>query len=136
MNAASLYEITPLDRTNQTVRLIKLVSSPDPFITCSFSCFPLSECPVYTALSYTWGEANPEKKIRIDGKQIRIRMNLWQFLHQMSSEERYGYYWIDAVCINQSDLDERNHQVNMMKDIYSSVGPHVKHLIKPKVVMD
>lgn len=30
-----------------------------------------------------------------------------------------GFFWIDAICINQSDLDERSRQVRIMPDIYS-----------------
>ncbi|RYP79954.1 hypothetical protein DL770_006429 [Monosporascus sp. CRB-9-2] len=28
--------------------------------------------------------------------------------------------WVDAICINQGDIEERNEQVSMMRDIYSS----------------
>jgi len=31
-----------------------------------------------------------------------------------------SHFWIDFICINQSDLVERGHQVNMMKDIYGT----------------
>jgi hypothetical protein len=30
-----------------------------------------------------------------------------------------GYLWIDAISINQETLEERNHQVGIMGEIYS-----------------
>ena len=32
-------------------------------------------------------------------------------------EGRIGF-WIDALCINQNDIDERNEQVKRMRDMY------------------
>lgn len=28
------------------------------------------------------------------------------------------YFWVDAICINQNDIQERGHQVDMMRIIY------------------
>jgi hypothetical protein len=30
--------------------------------------------------------------------------------------------WIDAICINQADLDERKQQVQLMRDVYSGAS--------------
>jgi hypothetical protein len=38
------------------------------------------------------------------------------------SPERWKHFWIDAVCINQRDISERNDQVAMMRDIYSNAS--------------
>jgi hypothetical protein len=51
---------------------------------------------------------------------IKIRKNLRGFLQQQSltiSEPKL--FWIDAICIDQDNVHERNHQVKQMKDIYA-----------------
>lgn len=42
------------------------------------------------------------------------------FLDQMRQQQRFFFFWIDALCINQEDTFERNHQVQMMRKIYSA----------------
>jgi hypothetical protein len=36
----------------------------------------------------------------------------------MRSSEQYATYWIDFISIDQTNVQERNHQVQMMKQIY------------------
>lgn len=33
-----------------------------------------------------------------------------------------GFFWVDAICINQEDLEERSAQVQIMPDIYSNAS--------------
>jgi hypothetical protein len=73
----------------------------------------------YTALSYTWGDATPLRTIDLDGKPVAVRKNLWDFLNRAREDGFAGYLWIDALCIDQSTVGERNHQVAMMGTIYS-----------------
>ena len=47
-----------------------------------------------------------------------VRKNLWEALHQIQSESEELMIWIDAICINQSDLAERSEQVCKMKSIF------------------
>lgn len=49
--------------------------------------------------------------------EIRAEEYNWTKTVKMAS--RHGRYWVDAICINQEDNLERNHQVGMMGDIYS-----------------
>ncbi|KAH6711201.1 hypothetical protein BKA61DRAFT_488615, partial [Leptodontidium sp. MPI-SDFR-AT-0119] len=56
--------------------------------------------PKYEALSYAWGNEDANESIIIDGKSLAIRSNLAAALRQR--------IWIDAICINQADVDERN----------------------------
>lgn len=53
------------------------------------------------------------------GGTIDVRKNLWEFIRQLSSTiSEPKLFWIDAICISQSNVHERNHQVNLMKQIY------------------
>ncbi|KAH6644329.1 heterokaryon incompatibility protein-domain-containing protein [Boeremia exigua] len=79
---------------------------------------PLESAPPYIALSYVWGPPEPSQVITLAGQRFRIRENLWAFLERASLYHSLGFLWIDALCIDQSSIPERNHQVAMMGDIY------------------
>jgi len=82
--------------------------------------YELKTAPAYRALSYEWGNGNSKQKITIGGKFLDIRSNLSLFLDQFCHVPRDEYLWIDQITIDQGVLEERNHQVSMMADIYSS----------------
>lgn len=75
----------------------------------------------YIGLSYTWGETIPTTPICINGAIVDIRQNLLEFLLEMQRQQEDSWYWIDALCINQDDLDEKTTQVRMMGDVYKCV---------------
>jgi hypothetical protein len=58
--------------------------------------------------------------IELNEQPFPVGRNLWHFLEQMRFSEQYATYWIDAIAIDQSNVQERNHQVQMMKRIYSN----------------
>ncbi|KAF5627271.1 heterokaryon incompatibility 6 OR allele [Fusarium tjaetaba] len=60
-------------------------------------------------------------KILCDGKGVYVKSNLYQALLQIRKAHP-GLYWIDAICINQSNLTELGQQVQMMNRIYSSAS--------------
>ncbi|KPI37090.1 uncharacterized protein AB675_3712 [Cyphellophora attinorum] len=72
----------------------------------------------YKALSYVWGLDIADCEILIDGRPLSVHRNLHEFLLQWRQSGFSGYLWIDAICINQSDLDERAAQVRYMPQIY------------------
>ena len=94
-------------------------------IQCTLSAFPLSGKPEYTALSYSWGmdvdgDASLWRRIIINGRQLRITQNLYECLQQMCTTHKWTTpFWIDAVCINQGNVEERNVQVARMGAIYA-----------------
>ena len=50
---------------------------------------------------------------------IHIIPNLEMCLQGIRDKDKSRYLWVDAVCINQNDNREKNHQVNLVSDIYS-----------------
>ena len=80
----------------------------------------LSNAPPYEAISYAWEGQSPSEKILCDGKQLVVTENcaiaLRRFRPDLPQETRL--VWIDFVCINQNSLAERNHQVQLMGEIY------------------
>lgn len=74
--------------------------------------------PSYKALSYTWGSPEIHKTIFLNGIEVQVRENLWQALYHLRLPDTELCLWIDAICINQDDILERNQQVSRMGTIY------------------
>ncbi|KAH7183591.1 heterokaryon incompatibility protein-domain-containing protein [Fusarium flagelliforme] len=73
----------------------------------------------YSALSYVWGNSKAKETIQIDGHDHKISVNLACAIRHLRDERQLVLIWIDAICINQNDIDERSSQVSMMQDIYA-----------------
>lgn len=76
----------------------------------------------YKAISYTWGTAEPTKKVWVDGSHMLLRPNIWRFLeHKFTTAYNLRdrpRYWIDAICIDQNNASEKALQVAMMGHIF------------------
>jgi hypothetical protein len=120
MNEAYLQ--APLNLCAREIRLVKLEQSKNSEpIKCSLQQHKLGEeCPDYVALSYTWGTKERHDDIQLNGVPFPVGHSLWSFLQQMRLQSRYITFWIDALSINQSNVLEQNHQVQMMRQIYSN----------------
>lgn len=115
-------------------------------ITCTLRSYWLSGClPRYKALSYTWGSKENPCQIMLNGFQTNVGRNLWTFLEQMCLQGQYGVYWVDAICIDQNNVPEKNHQVQMMRHIYNYAEEviiwlgetsHFKHIDSSDTAMD
>jgi hypothetical protein len=85
------------------------------------------EEPHFDALSYHWGvqQAGDHAawgQIRCDGKIKTVTQNLFEALKVMRHPEQTQILWADAVCIDQSNVSERNHQVRLMRRIYQQAS--------------
>lgn len=76
----------------------------------------------YEALSYTWGASTRGEKVLIDGKHINITDNLADALRHLRPSGCGRTLWIDAICIDQHNLDERAQQVRIMGRIYAQAA--------------
>lgn len=77
----------------------------------------------YEALSHVWGESSGNCTITLDGKKgVPITDNLYAALRRLRRPDRRRVMWVNAVCITQSNLEERNWQVQMMGRIYSNTA--------------
>ena len=80
--------------------------------------FPVSKSPRYQALSYTWGQPQRSDRVLVNDRfYINVTPNLLSALVQLRSKKSVTI-WIDAICINQEDIDERSAQVRLMNMIY------------------
>ncbi|CAN9170884.1 unnamed protein product [Alternaria alternata] len=119
---ATPYSVAPLDPGGREFRLIELWPSTEAeSIKCVLRSYSMDDhYPAYVALSYTWGRKERYDDISLNGIRFSVGKNLWQFLHHMRMRDERIILWIDAICINQSNVEERNHQVQMMRQIYSN----------------
>lgn len=105
------------------IRLLEILPGPaGSEISCQIVSVPLHDRPTYSALSYLWGSGTDTCAIWLNGHRVHIRKNLWRFLDQAKQlgSHLFGSLWIDALCINQSNSEERTRQVNLMTKIYSA----------------
>ncbi|PMD29254.1 HET-domain-containing protein, partial [Hyaloscypha variabilis F] len=90
-------------------------------IECTIKHHLFSSKLAYEALSYEWGKSDRDvAPIQLNHSTHHVRKNLWQALQHLRSKERPRIFWVDALCINQRDVKERNHQVSQMGKIYES----------------
>ena len=72
----------------------------------------------YEALSYVWGDPQPVCPILLNGADIKITRNLEEALRHLRYAETSRRLWIDALCINQKNDQEKSHQVRQMHRVY------------------
>jgi hypothetical protein len=135
-----VFTHTALDlKSAKTIRLIEVVPSRDGGHTIECKLTHATTDSRYVCLSYVWGTDEATYPIYINGLLFRVRSNLWAFLQNASlrlsrnqlssSPEGHDHsnadwttqsMWIDAVCIDQENTLERNHQVQQMGRIHGN----------------
>jgi len=117
----SPYVDVPLNLGRKNIRLVTLEDGDaSESIKCNLQSHALDdECPAYVALSYAWGAKERYDDIQINGSSFPVGRNLWHFLNQMRMQGQDVILWIDAISIDQANVLEQNHQVQMMREIYT-----------------
>ncbi|KAF5020014.1 hypothetical protein F66182_7950 [Fusarium sp. NRRL 66182] len=110
-----------------SIRLLRLAPQNDKFSTiqCHLFELPLSDSQStypYEALSYVWGSEEKPRSISIDNYDLPIGQNLHDALSQLRYPLLERIIWIDAICINQGDTDEKGRQVQSMAKIYAKAS--------------
>jgi hypothetical protein len=143
--APAIY--TQLDRGTREIRLAHLAPSLnlEDQPSCSLHIVSLDENPSYEAFSYAWGDptitapiqlwSSPQTSSQcareasalsaptedeVYGAQWPVTTNLEAALRYLRHRSEIRIIWVDAICIDQSNIEERNHQVPLMKTIYSN----------------
>ncbi|OTA07293.1 hypothetical protein A9Z42_0081710 [Trichoderma parareesei] len=122
----SLYQQLPLSQFE--IRILRLEPSTPSSSEIRASLLKRSLLDLrkdgasFEALSYTWGLASVTKDININGTAFPVTANLYAFLQQYQEPDQIADLWIDAICINQVDLLEKNHQIPMMNMIYAAAS--------------
>ncbi|KAH7155142.1 heterokaryon incompatibility protein-domain-containing protein [Dactylonectria estremocensis] len=82
--------------------------------------FEADQSMAYIALSYTWGSPVARKEIIVNRTSVKgITTNLDLALRTIRSPDFPVTLWVDALCINQDDVEDKSQQVNFMHQIFS-----------------
>ena len=86
----------------------------------------ISPTKPYKALSWCWGTSGRTSYIRITKGEKSyakyVAPNLFAALRALCHHQKFRYLWVDAICIDQDDLNEKNQQVEMMDEIYGNAA--------------
>jgi hypothetical protein len=121
----------PLNEISKELRLLFLRPGEEAEpIECRLEVFSLlglevegnnrPKAPPFEAVSYEWGTSGSAlNSIKLQGEKTLVRRNLWLALAHLRSKVTTRILWVDALCVNQENLRERNHQVSLMQMIYT-----------------
>lgn len=151
------FKHAPLTNPGSSIRLLRHI--PGSELNFELSEFSLPshsgrgssprekvEPPSYWALSYTWGDATPTHAVNVNGQSYEVRQNLYDLLRTVSMggwpnvEEEFeteigtpfhqSYFWVDQICIDQGNHEEKSIQVHRMKYVYRRASSTIAWLGK------
>lgn len=121
-NNNRVYEYFPLHYVESDFRLLHVQPAEDATapVVCSLSSANLyvDPPPVYETISYAWGTSIRRNQITVGSARIIVPESCLEAIRQVRLPNRVRTVWIDAICINQNDHEERAQQVRIMGDIY------------------
>lgn len=125
-------EFRNLDTKTHQIRLIELSSKEHrqalkrPCINCYTRIIgapdEFANTLPYIALSYAWGSPAKTHSIYLDDKLAMISKNLSIALQHLEQEYSILNIWVDAICVDQDNETEKNHQVKLMANIFRSAS--------------
>ena len=121
----SPYQYMDLTYSESQIRVATLypASRPEEAIECSLAVVTLPSAKgSYEALSYVWGDQSIKHQVIIDGGWLDVTSNLLEALRRLRHQTEPLVVWIDAICINQKNMEEKNHQVRQMQNVYASAS--------------
>lgn len=148
------FQYDRLDNAKDTIRLLCFAPTTDSDssdLACRIRSFELPQkgtpgsAPPFVALSYRRGPSSPASSIRLNGARLAVGASQIELLRRVRSllegdASLPRHFWIDAICINQDSVRDRNRQVTLIRSIYST-AQHVIVWLGPEadgsdVVMD
>jgi hypothetical protein len=108
------FEGESSDETWDLIQLSRLVEA-DGKLDKQVQCHPFQR---FVALSYVWGSIEDPACITIDQTEFWVTRNLLNALKAMRRPDIAISVWIDAICINQNDPEEKKLQISLMRRIY------------------
>ncbi|KAK5692396.1 hypothetical protein LTR97_010704 [Elasticomyces elasticus] len=111
----------PLIPSKNEIRLLRVQPNADrdAEIVCTLEHAVLEDGLAYHALSYTWGDLSNPLSIEVGGHALAVTQSLHAALQTLRrSSDEVLTIWVDAICINQSDLVEKSSQIPLMRNIY------------------
>lgn len=126
MDQVAGYKYEPIREANE-IRLLYLHDGkPGDIIRAELEVVRIQKSHYYDAISYTWADENGDTtkccslKIGSPGALLPITRSCDSVLRRV--RKLTSWIWIDAVCINQQDVQERGKQVDLMPLIYKGAS--------------
>jgi hypothetical protein len=121
MPSSTIYSYREVDAAHQGFRIAILEPAVDfqAPICCSLIEVTVAAHPKYEAISYVWGDPNNQASISVENSSLNVTINLELALRYIRLKDEKRLIWADAICIDQSNIEERGQQVQLMKDIYT-----------------
>ncbi|KAF5872490.1 putative het-domain-containing protein [Botrytis fragariae] len=122
----SAYPYSLLPANGEIIRLLRLLPSEDEAapLHCELQDYSLrrstTRAHLYEALSYVWGDPDITLPIFVGKKKFQVTVNLYAALLRLRDHSFERILWVDAICIDQNNNEERRQQVRIMAKIYSS----------------
>jgi hypothetical protein len=111
------YQYLPLG--DEEFRLLRILPERMSKLKCEIEHRSLEEAPDYIAISYAWGDGVDTKPLVLQGATIPVAASLYDALKAVRQKKAETLVWVDALCIDQQNKDERAAQVRLMGYIYS-----------------
>lgn len=119
---------TPYDplTTTDSVRILRLQRDSIRSISGDLQTIRLDskDHPPFTALSYTWGAPTKSRSIALNGLPFPVLDSLHPVLEAICRPsggfDDKAWYWIDSICIDQTNSDERGAQVQLMGRLFTT----------------
>ncbi|KAF2270450.1 HET-domain-containing protein, partial [Lojkania enalia] len=95
----------------------------DEPLVCSLRHHDLQDTSLrFEALSYRWGTEKSDSPLHCHGRGQRIQLSLDSALRRLRLQDRTRILWVDAICISQDDDTEKEHQIQLMRQIYKQAS--------------
>lgn len=123
LHSVQLYQSLPQKPDSAFIRVLDLwrdSKDPDALLYGALKVVDLHSCPEFTALSYVWGDyaSNPDI-IHCNEQRLQITRNCSNALKAICARHGPITIWVDALCINQEDEEEKTIQLKLMAEIYT-----------------
>ncbi|KAJ4322363.1 hypothetical protein N0V84_004834 [Fusarium piperis] len=115
-----MFEYSPLDRHKSEIRLVRFVERPSDTSKLELELRHASmNDTTFNALSYVWGDCSETTDITLNGQGFPVGPSLHSALRQLRENGFRSWIWIDSICIQQTDLEEKGWHVQEMRTVYS-----------------
>ena len=111
------YTALPKDHT----RVLTFSDTPNT-ISCTLEAFPDEKLPPFSALSYEWGNEAPTVSILCNGKIFHVTRHLYSALRTIFRLGCAPKLWVDAICLNQRDKEEKSIHIPKLATIYQTAN--------------
>jgi hypothetical protein len=109
-----------IDKSTDQIRL--LVLQPKTrfgLVECTLELRSLDSPGSFEAISYRWSDNGQPMAILVDGQRKIVSNTVYLLLQSLQSDSKRAL-WLDSICINQDDNEEKEWQIPLMRKVYSS----------------